>query len=245
MTNKPAGFSLKIPLSKQAETLVKIGEKVDQDQALVKVDRQKIKEIDLAVDLKINPKKIADFLKVGLGKSVEKGQVLAEKRNFLRKNKVVSPVSGKIETFSDETGILQIAVKGEVFTVKSPLIAKVKSLEKDFLILEFLALIFPSKQAFGESGWGNLKSFSGNIFDLKENEGEIVCVEKLALDVLRKLETLGATGVICLKIDDGVVEEADELGVLVLAENDFKAVCQLTDKRAKVDINDKRLIVAK
>ena len=82
-------------------------------------------------------------------------------------------------------------------------------------------------------------------FDLKKVEGEIVLLDNLTLAVFNKLEALEATGAVCLEMDKGIEQEADEAGVLVLAEKDYEKVCQLAKKRAKVDVGDRRLIIAK
>lgn len=133
----------------------------------------------------------------------------------------------------------------QLIEIKSPLEAEVIDLEKDFLVLQFPALVFPAKLAFGTSGWGRLKAFSGHFFELREVEGKIVLMDNLTLAVFNKLEALEAVGAVCLKMDKAVEQEVDQTGVLVLAEKDYKKACLLAEKRAKADVGDKRLIVAK
>jgi len=129
--------------------------------------------------------------------------------------------------------------------IKSPVKAKVIDLEKNFLVLQFPALVFSVQDAFGISGWGELKLFSGQLFELREVERRIVLLTRLTSAILNKLEALDAVGAVCLEMDKRVEQDADEIGILVLAEKDYKRACQQEGNRAKVDVGDRRLIVAK
>lgn len=245
MTDKPADFKLKIPLFEGAKVLTKEGESIKQDQSIVELSQDRVVEVSLASALKVKPIKIVSLLEVGLGREVKESQILAQKKGFFRKRKVLSPVTGQVESLVEDQGVLKIRTSKKSIEVRAPVSAKVVSFKKNFLVLQFLALVFPARQAFGKSGWGDLKDFSGHLFDLKEVEGKIVLVENLTEAIFNKLEALGAIGAVGVKAEKGIKQEVDESGLLVLSEKDFEKVKENVGKRAKIDVGDKRLIIAK
>lgn len=245
MESRFRDFSLKIPLFRGTKVLVKEGERVSQEQVLLRVTHQPVVEVDLASALAVKPTQVASCLKIGLGAGVKKGQILAQKGRFWRKKRVFAPITGKIEALLEEEGILKIKTERRAAEIRSPLDAKVISLEKNFLVLQFPALVLPARQAFGRSGWGNLGDFSGHFFDLKKIQARIILVENLTEAILNKLEALGATGAVCLELEEGIEKGVEESGVLVLSTGNFKKAKENGGQRAKVDVGDKRLIIAK
>lgn len=234
MINQFQPFSLKIPLFEGAEILVKEGEEVKQGQTIIKISQQPTIEVNLASVLKVKPVKVVSCLEVGPGREVKEGQVLAQKKRFFWKRKAFSPATGQVEGLAEDEGVLKIKTKGQTVAVRSPVAAKVGGLEKGFLVLQFPALVFSAKRSFGKSGWGELG-----------DERKVALVGNLTLAVLNKLEALGAAGAVCQQTEGGIEKEIDEAGVLILSEKDFQKACQHNGKRAKVDVGDKRLIIAK
>jgi hypothetical protein len=233
---KPLDFSLKIPLLGKSEPLVAEGKKVSVGQLLARVDRQSFVEVE------VDP---ACRLEVALGMSVVAGQVLAKSGKFWQKRKVISPCSGKVEAFLGERRVLRIASVEKPLEIFSPVAAKIAKIEADFLTLKFAAVVLPAVASWGKSGWGNLRVFAGEIYQLQKAKEQIILLKKLTPAILNKLEALGAAGAVCLETRrEGIGKEVDDSGVLVLAEKDFQKASEYEGKRAKVDVNDKRLIIA-
>jgi len=246
MEDKFQPFFLKIPLLGNFERKVEEGEVVKEGEVLAQFSRLKVVEINLAQALGVKPKKLPLFLEVGVGREVEEGQILAKRKGLFKTLKVLSPISGRVEGLVEDLGILRIETKNEPIKIRSPISGWVEKREKNFLILKFPALILPAKAAFGQSSWGILENFSGEgIFNLKDVEGKIVLIGELNLVVLNKLEALGGKGAVCLKVEKEVEEGVEESGVLVLSEDDFKKACLKAGKKAKLDVKEKRLIIAK
>lgn len=245
MEEEFADFTLKIPLTDQAEIVVRKEQKVSEDEVLTRLHCTKTARIELAPALGVKPVKVAGFLEVGPGRQVKEGQVLAKRKTFLKVKKVFSPLSGEVSYFDQTSGILEINSDQEPITIRSPVCARVTKVDKNFLTLVFPALVLAADQTLGKSGWGNLEKSSGQIFDLKQMGGKIALVAELNLALVNKLEALGATGAVCLRAKQEIEKDLEQLGVLVVKKADFEIAWRQVGKRAKIDVGDKRLIIAK
>ena len=245
VSNKLVYFSLKIPLLEKGEVLVEEKEKVAVGKILARVSRRTLVEVDLANLLGVSGKKLSACLRVGPGSLVSAGEVVAYS-GFLKKKKAVSPVLGKVEEFLEGEGILRIAAVEKPREIFSPVAAKIAKIEKDFLVLEFPAVVLPACVSFGRSGWGTLTVGASDFFLLsRELKEKILLVEKITPVILVKLEALGAVGAVTKEggIKDKNDKEEEEMGILVLEEKDFEKAKNYTGKRAKVEVGEKRLVI--
>lgn len=239
-------FSLKIPLLEKAEVLVEEKERVEVGKILARVSRRTLVEVNLASLLGVSGKKLSACLTVGPGTLVSAGEVVAYS-GFLKKKKAVSPVLGKVEEFLESAGILRIAAVEKPREIFSPVAAKIAKIEKDFLVLEFPAVVLPACASFGRSGWGTLAAGASDFFSLSGKLKEkILLVEKVTPVILAKLEALGAVGAVTAEggIENKNDKEEEEMGVLVLEEKDFEKAKDYAGKRAKVEVGEKRLVIA-
>jgi hypothetical protein len=99
----------RLPL--KGEVLVNAGDKVLPDTIVARTELPGIlQSIKIAEQMGLDPEDVPGALLVKIGDQIEKGQILARSKGFfgIFKSEFKSPVSGKFELISNQTGHLQI-----------------------------------------------------------------------------------------------------------------------------------------
>ena len=86
-----------------------IGERVTFKSKRLSNDTQEI-GVDIAQELAIAPKDIYKYLTVELGKMVDEGAVLAQKKGFMQTQVARAPKAGEVRRIDHTTGMLTLAV---------------------------------------------------------------------------------------------------------------------------------------
>src|SRR3989338_9703178 len=81
--------------------------------------------INLAQELKVNPKQVSKYLVKLIGDQISQGQVLAVKKGLLEKQTIRAKVSGIIKSLDNDTGLLTVVTKSEIISLLSPMKATV------------------------------------------------------------------------------------------------------------------------
>lgn len=210
---------LEILLPEGAKVQVKVGDKVDSEK-IIAVCEGKTKQFDLSRLLGIPGKKVGKHLLISLGGKVKKGQIVAEKKGFFKRNFFKSPITGILEALS-EKGILKIKqdLKKEI---KTPTKGKVTQVKADKILIETPAVTLTGNWAVGESPWGQVKIVSSkeksDLSDLGDEGQDKVLVfkGKIPCALIYKAEALGAVGLVVGGADRQA--KPDQLAILSLGE---------------------------
>ena len=139
----PSGF---VPLVKKGDLLVegdKIG-KYTSDCGTVVIDAAKL--------LKVKRSQTLSLLKVDIGKKVARGQLLAEKKQFLKKPlQLDSPVDGQIDKLIESTGELYLRKEPEEVEITALLKATVGKIGSDSYQLSFEGSTVSAIGGFGQT----------------------------------------------------------------------------------------------
>ena len=101
-------IELKIPFS--VHLLVKEDQLVDFKTPFFEFKTKKDINISVAKKLSIKPDKIFRYLKKLVGETIEKGEIIAEKKTFLSSKKIVSSHSGLIKEINHDLGEITLEI---------------------------------------------------------------------------------------------------------------------------------------
>ncbi|NTU46278.1 hypothetical protein HGA88_01495 [Candidatus Roizmanbacteria bacterium] len=193
---------LSIPIPKDGELAITVGQTVDYGTPFVKQKDKKEIKVPLASLLHKPEKKIFQYLKKFVGEQIEKDELIAEAKSFLGTKKYKSPVRGvlkeinhtdgsiTIETDSENVSDLVCYFCGEVAEVGDEDVKiKVKHL-KEITIAE------PTNSFGGEILWYNGDEPYNLKFDITDQK--IVFSVSLTPFEQVKLETLGVDGYVTI-----------------------------------------------
>ena len=194
--------------------------------------------LNLALLLKISPKKAIKFLSVPLGQRVKKGDVIAVKKGALglKMRKIISPVNGVLEKLEEKTGRLTI---------------RRIDLDQEVSMSDAFSR---GKAIKGVLGFGKAKGEL--IFKKEVNMGDlnksikdkiILCPEVSSIGVFFKASALGTRGLIVKMTPNDFFDKLEEATkgrsrmalVVVDSKEDFEKVKKLVGK--KVVIKDKEV----
>jgi hypothetical protein len=195
-TKIKAKWIIKFPVG--SKVLVKEGERVEENQVVVKVDYRKIESINLSNFVgKFSSTKIEQLNKRLKGVWVNSGELMCLSGGVFPR-KICFPMSGNFLEI-DEFGLLKIEIKeDEQRELIAPIESLVSKIETDKLVLEFKAQEFKGKGLVEGKSWGE---GSLEIIDeardltskLKNN---IILTQNLTNNFLLKAEVVGVVGVV-------------------------------------------------
>lgn len=196
--------TIKLPLSPDAKILVEVGDKIDRNTALATgVSDTSENLIHLAKLLRVDPARIANYLRKKIGEEVISGDLLAQKKSFLSLHTIKSPVGGKIAGIDLKKGTLTILRSTDSTDFVSPTSGKVVRIEQNHVEIEIEGQVFKGVKGEGEDSFGNLVSIAGEdigIGDISIDVDDcIVITHSLKNEAIVKLEVMGAAGLVLLK----------------------------------------------
>jgi hypothetical protein len=229
------------------EIHVTVGDAVKVGTVLAKQTSQTGSAIPLSDALQIPPRRVAKYLKVKPGDSIATGDVLAEKKSLLSRQKVLSEVSGTVIGFERDNGQLFIKPEGVADTntenLISPIVGSVTVCNNDQIVIETEKDILLGSDGIGTSS-------EGQVITLKEQNGEsggsmlvalnatiidnILLVEESDRDVLLKAIGMGVKGIITGSItedDMGYLMKRNIVTPVILVDQD--ALKKLTSWKGK------------
>lgn len=194
--------------------------------------------IEIAEILQVKPAQISKYLKIGVGESVVKGQIIAEKKSLFSLSIIKSPFDGKLKEVDLKKGILTV-ISGDSINKTNfslPFCGKISAVTK-----EQVDITVEGKVVGGIKGQGTVYSGKKFIFKdkklkvldaLDETEGAVICCQEIEEDAIIKLDCLGVLGLILLKSPKSsplpwMLFEEKEFKEITLAEG--KNICVLVD----------------
>ena len=187
-------------------------------------------EINLSNILKVKPLNIYKYLKRRPRDVISEGELLAEKKTLVSHLTVKSPISGKITEVDLKKGTVRIVKNGgQSGKVTIPVAGKVKSIGQDKIEIEVKGIRIKGLTGSGENRLARLKVLADekrSYFDIgSEVEKQLILIKKAGSEILAKLDTLEALGVISTEL-----AENNDFSVLVVSDDSFSELERAENK---------------
>lgn len=192
-----------------AELLVKKGKKVSPGEPFYSVQEHSETVVEIASKLRIKPQDIFQCVKVVVGQDVDKGLILAEKKQLLGSKKILCAYSGTVSHINHESGTIHIHAKtdgGCIFnTFFSGTITEIHSKKHTLTVDIGDAFSFDLQNVTDQAG-GALSHIDASAMltaTSEEISDRIILIDSVQSHNLNKLEALDASGILYL---DGTPE---------------------------------------
>ncbi|OGG02979.1 hypothetical protein A2W14_04330 [Candidatus Gottesmanbacteria bacterium RBG_16_37_8] len=235
---------VKIFLNNSGKILVDVGDEIEKGGAVSIIGEESNEvEINLSEILKVKTGDIFKFLKKRPTEKVSEGELLAEKKSLVTLLSVRSPISGNIKEVDLKKGTVTIIKEGkQTIKVTVPVKGRVKSIEKNLLELEIKGERISALKGKGESQVAKLMRIpdeKSSFFDFGiEVENRLVLIKKVTAELMAKLDTLDALGVITLGAD-----EEGNFPCLVISDDSYKELAKADGKSVWLRPAEKEVII--
>src|SRR3989338_3534984 len=196
--------TVKLPVPQTASIVVDIGDKITQNSHYAVLETKNTEKIiHLSRLLKITPQDIQNYLVVKIGEKIHPGEIIAQKKTFLKTSFIRSPVEGKIKEIDFKKGIMVINGTAEDESsgkIKSPVAGKIIKINASDLEIELEGMVLDVRDGWGEDVMGEIVSFGKDrveMFDLtSESKDKIILCEGITEPALTKADVLPIRGLI-------------------------------------------------
>lgn len=191
-------MTISITIPENSKCLGVPGDKLTLNKILFEANVSNTVEVMIAEELDVPPQKIFRYLKKFLGESVQKGDVIALKKNLLSTSRVYSETAGTVREIDHKSGKLFIEVTlAKTNQISSPLIGVIKSIgEKTLDVTVGKVEEFGAKNISANQDFGGETVYSGpqetNI--TLDVENKILVSQNFSSLAVTKAEALGAAG---------------------------------------------------
>lgn len=192
---------LTIPLPEKGRLLLKVGQHIKIGDPFYKVHTHSDIRISLATELAIEPKHIFRHLKKGVGDTINKDELLAEKKSLFSSKQYKSEYEGLVKEVDHVEGIVLLEVTQEEEKQKRAYFTgEVEEIDKKEIKLK----VGKGKTCEGKDvsayfgGPTIIQSNDLNNLTEEEIKGKVYCSRKLLGYEQMKVEALGAVGIISL-----------------------------------------------
>ncbi len=207
------------------------------------------RSINVSQELHVSPQEAEKYLTRTAGKSIYKGELLAEKKGFFGKKEIKSPTDAIIESFNKETGMVMLRLLPKEVPVISGVSGIVDFIDAESGNIHIKSLV---THVYGVLGSGKMRGgFLKVIGDQKNitmenqitpdvHQSIVVTGALVYKEAIKKALTYGAAGIIAGGINardfKSLVGEANfrkgygnELGISLWVEHGFGGL-QITDR---------------
>lgn len=191
-----------IPPPEKGKPLIKVGQKVDFATPLYEEKTMREVKVYISQKIDVSPKKIFQYVKKLVGDSVDRGEIIAEKKAFMGGKSYKSEVSGILKEINHVDGSVLIDVATSESTVLNSFFkGEITSLTP----LEIHLKVEKSKEYEAKDQGG--KPFGGPVFYMKhetdpyseeEIAGRVIVSQAVSSYTQMKMEALGASGFVTL-----------------------------------------------
>ncbi len=231
----------RLPL--KGDVLVKKGDFVKSDIIVARTQLPgDVERLNFAGKLGCTAKETHQHLKIGLGSSVSKNDILAESKGFLGlfKTQVKSPIDGTVESLSDVTGMMTLRKPPKMVEVDAYINGRVVDvIEGEGVIVESSATFIQGIFGIGGEVKGEVKiaaptpDYIMKPEDITEElSGKIIIGGSLiTAEVLNKCVNMKVKGVIVGGIDDKDLKEflGEEIGVAITGNEEKGITLVITE----------------
>lgn len=233
-----AKWIIKIPVG--AEVLVKVGDKIKNQQKIAIINSKKIDTFNFGQFLgKFDNQKLEELNQKFRNNWVNSGELMCLVGGLFP-NKICFPMSGNFLEI-DEFGNLKIENDSEEkIEIISPVDSNVLKIEKDKVILEFLAKEFKGKGIIEGKSWG--EGVIQMIDEAKELDfrlkGSILLTNNLTKSFLLKAEVIGINAVVT-KVESIDKDINIDIPILFLDKQELSELLKYKGERKKVLVNSR------
>ena len=207
---------------------------------LIEEANEEIDTFDVGKLLGVVPQNIFRYLTVSDGEAVEKGQVIAKKKNLLHSISIQAPLSAIFIVMDKAKGTvgLKRGASGKRVVAQYPGIVVDKN--EAGLVVEVKGVAIAVKDGKGHQIVGKLTLFPENVTMLTmptDVAGKIIAVKNGDSDLLAKADALGAKGMIVEKI------ELPDFTLPYVIIPDFSSISRYNEKQLLLHGSNKLLLV--
>lgn len=234
--------SLPITIPDDATVLVNVGDTVTSGQVLAKILPSEEHTIPVSELLRVSVKKASSLLQVQPGDSVDKGQIIAVRKNGLGLTAVrlKSNIRGTVLGFEHETGVLTIGNPTHQIAkeIVSPIAGVVEVCNNNQIVIQTNENIVQGIEGIGTTARGQLIVLSslelnGSIID------KIILAHEFDRDNLVKAIGIGAAGIIATKIDPTDMTYLQQkkliVPIILISEDMVKPLLKQANKEVFLD----------
>lgn len=235
------------------ELLVKVGDNVEFNQSVAKAYLPgEVQLVKVTSVLGLEPEDCPFVLKKKVGDHVEKDEMIAECKAFfgLVKKSVSSPLTGVLESVSDETGRVLIRGAPQPIEISAYISGKVvDTIPREAAIIETNAAFLQGIFGVGGETYGEIKmAVKSPDEELKienisaEDKGKIIVGGSIIRkEALRKALDIGVKGIVV-----GGIQDADlfdcigmEIGVAITGNENIKLSLIITEGFGKMNMSER------
>lgn len=243
--------SLPIILSEGFIPVVQSGSMVSVGTVLAKKDNKDHEVINISALFALPIEEALKTLKKNPGDKIMKGEVLAERKAFLKSDKLTSNVDGVLLRIDRDTGTIVIQLNnessgGKAVDILSPIDGTVAVCDNEKIVLATDKDVIVGTKGLGSAARAVLhpidhsKGESVEFYHLDANViGKVILGKKFSRDVLAKSIGMGVTGILGEDIlDDDIFylkEKGIETPVIGIATNDFTNIAEHSGKEVYLD----------
>ena len=216
-------------LSIPGTVLVKTGDRVTADQVVAHAELPgPVHAINVANLLGVAPDEIRDYLVKKEGSSIQKDEVIAENKPFVKwlKTEIRAPITGTVESISMVTGQVLLRLPPRHLELRAYVDGTVvEALSRQGVVIETDCTLVQGIFGIGGETWGELIMLAGSPDEtigiaklLPSLKGKIaVCGAFLNAEAIRRAAELGLAGVVVGGIHDRDLREllGYDLGVAI------------------------------
>lgn len=196
--------TISIPIPNSVKLNCSVNQKIKKGQLLYQYDcSTKLFEVEVAKILKINSKQIDRFVKVKIGRKIQKGDLIAVKSSIFEKIIIRSPYAGEVSEYDFISGTVKIAQELKGKDLRSDFNGKVVDIKKNNLIIELDCFSLPLIMYDNDIVTGllcYLDSNNSNLADITAEVGDkIILIRSLTYELYKKLKALKVKAVIVEK----------------------------------------------
>lgn len=237
----------------KGEVLVKAGDMVEPQTVVARFLQPGLPHtINAANLLGVSPSELGHYLFKKEGDSVEKNEVIAQTKSFIKffRTSLTSPVKGTITSISYITGQIIVQEPPIPINLYAYIKGKVTEIIENFgAVIETNSTYIQGIFGIGKEFWGHLKMLVNrpdetvaNAPSKGEVEGKIVvCGSYIDLPILKTLVESGVKGVIVGGIDDLTIKEilGYEIGVAITGNENTTFALVVTEGFGNIPISNR------
>jgi len=247
----------RLPL--KGDVLVKKGDILNANDIVAKTALPgDVERINLAGKLGVTPKEAFNYLKIKIGDTIKKEDIIAESKGFfgLFKSLIKSPIEGTFEALSEITGMMTLRKPPKPVEMDAYINGKIIDIiEGEGVIIESPATFIQGIFGIGGEVKGEVKvvaqspDYIMTLDDITDDLKDKIIIggSLVTADVLKKCVEVKAAGVIVGGIDDKDLKDflGEEIGVAITGNEEKGITLIITEGFGQMSMADKTFAILK
>ncbi len=195
-------MNVTLTLPEGATSKVNSGDTVKFDDMLYSFYNENTVTLNISDQLKIKPEGIFHYLNKIIGESIQKGELIAQKKGALFTQKVISEYTGVLKEIDHRLGTITLnVVSDDEKDIRADIEGEVEKVEGNKIALKVKGGTSIPLKEVNKDGMGDVFIFPEEAyFSATEDEidNKIIVMKELKTHILAKCEALGCNGFIAL-----------------------------------------------